>query len=103
MMQCDGKIVVVDVPELLKDCLGLAAGVDEDERGLMRVNEPVDFIKRVPRRMPSPWQPFAGVEHRDIRRRAGLGDDEIGGYLRRWGLTLRHHEAGELRGFGNGR
>ena len=36
VMQRDGEIVVVDVPELLKNALRLAARVDEDERGAVR-------------------------------------------------------------------
>ena len=36
VVQRDGEIVVVDVPELLKNTLRLAARVDEDERGAVR-------------------------------------------------------------------
>ena len=59
VMQRDGEIVFVDVPELLKHAFGLAAGVDEYERGAMRLDQPVDFVERVPRRMPGPRQPLA--------------------------------------------
>ena len=32
-MQRDREIVVVEVPEILENAFGLAAGVDEDQRG----------------------------------------------------------------------
>jgi hypothetical protein len=78
MMQRDGEIVVVEMPKLLKDALGLTAGVDENERGAVRLDQPVDFVERVARRMTGPGQPLAGVEHGDTRRSAGFGDDQIG-------------------------
>ena len=77
-MQRDGEIVVVEMPELLKDALGLAAGVDEDERGPVRLDQPVDLRERVARRMAGPGKPLARVEHAHIRRSAAFGDDEIG-------------------------
>ena len=72
VMQRDGEIVVVDAPELLKDALGLAAGIDEDERGPMRLDELVDFAERMARRMAGPGQPLARVEHGDVRRGAAF-------------------------------
>jgi hypothetical protein len=54
VMERDGKTVVVDVPELLEDRLGLAAGVDEHERGLVALDELIDFAERMARRMAGP-------------------------------------------------
>ena len=47
----------------------------------MRLDELVDLIERVARRMAGPRQPLARVEHGDIGRRAAFGDDEIGARL----------------------
>src|SRR5512132_335112 len=77
-MQGDGAVVVVDVPELLKDALGLAAGVDEDERGPMLLDQPVDLRERVARRMAGPGKTLARIEHAHIRCGAAFRDDEIG-------------------------
>ena len=43
-------------PQLLEHEFGLAAGVDENERRLVALDEIVDFIERVARRMAGPGQ-----------------------------------------------
>src|SRR6478609_6401620 len=43
VMQRNREPVVVDVPQLLKDHLSLAAGVDEDERGIVALDQRVDL------------------------------------------------------------
>ncbi len=103
VMQRDREIVVVDVPELLKNALRLAAGIDEDERGLVRGDEPVDLVERVPRRMAGPGQPLARIEHGDVRRGAALRDDEIGAPAARCAALLWHHEARQFFGLRHGR
>ena len=65
VMQRDGEVVVVDAPQLLEEEFGLAAGVDEDQRGLVRLDQRVDFAERVARRMAGPGQMLVGVEHGD--------------------------------------
>ena len=55
----------------------LAAGVDEDERGAVRCDEPVDFRDGMVCRMSRPRQTFTCIEHADIWRSAARGDDEI--------------------------
>ncbi len=97
-MQRDREIVVVDAPELLEDRLGLAAGVDEHQRGLVLLDEAVDFADGVPRRMPGPRQPLGGVEHGDVRRRAVVGDHEIGEHGVWRALRLRHQIAAQIVG-----
>ena len=77
-MQRDGEIVVVDVPEVLKNALGLAARVDEHKRGAMRLDELIHFAERVARRMAGPGQPLARIQHADVGRGAAFGDDQIG-------------------------
>ena len=66
MMQRDREPIVVDAPELLKNALGLAAGVDEDERGLVALDEIVNLADRVMRGMTGPRQMRSGVEHADV-------------------------------------
>ena len=77
-MQRDGEVIVVDAPQRLESEFGLAAGVDENQRGLVLLDERVDFVQRMPRRMPGPRQSFFGVEHGHHRLRAGMRDDQIG-------------------------
>ena len=48
-MQRNGKIVVVDAPEVLKDPFGLASRVDEDQCGVVRLDELVHFAQRIAR------------------------------------------------------
>ena len=101
VMQRDGEIVVVDAPQLLEQELGLAARVDEDQRGLVPLDQIVDLAERVARRMARPGQMFLRVEHGDQRLRAGLRHDDIG--ARRPRRRLRHQKAGEIVGLGHRR
>ena len=71
VMQGDGEIVVVDVPKVLKNAFGLAAGVDEDQRGAVRLDERIDFAQRIARRMAGPRHALAAGRawrHRARRR-----------------------------------
>ena len=97
VMQRDGEIVVVDLPKLLKNAFGLAAGVDENQRRAMRRDKPVDLVERVPRRVPRPGQPLARVEHGDVRRGAGFCNNKIRMRVRGT-AALRHHEACKFLG-----
>ncbi len=89
-MQRDGKAIIVHRPQFLEQHLRLAAGVDEHQRGLVLLDQLVDFAERMARRMSSPWQPFLRVQHLDDRRRTTGGDDEIG--RRAAAGRLRHQE-----------
>ena len=80
VMQRDGEAVVVHAPQILKQHLGLAAGVDEHQRGVVAPDQMVDFAERMARGVPGPGQPLARVEHLDNRRRGAAGDDDIGGF-----------------------
>lgn len=51
VMQCNRQIVVVDGPEFLEDALGLRAGVDEDQRCLVRFQGRIEILHRIARRM----------------------------------------------------
>ncbi len=82
-MQRDRKSVIVDAPQLLENPLGLAAGVDEHQRGLVPLDQVVDLRIGVPRRMPGPGNVGVRIacirfQHGDVRRGAGLCDHEIG-------------------------
>ena len=101
VMQRDGEAVVVDAPQLLEDAFGLAAGVDEDERGLVALDQAVDFVDRVMRRMPGPRQPLGGVEHAHVGRGAGVREHEIG--ERGAARALRHQIAAQVVGLGHRR
>ena len=58
VMQRDGEAVVVDAPQFLKNHLGLHAGVDEHQRGLVRL----DLLRRFPRSHGAPnGRPTAGA------------------------------------------
>ena len=71
-MQRDGVIVVVDAPEFLEQHLGLRARVDEDEAGAVAADQVVDLRQGVARHVTRPRQMLLGVEHRDLRLRAGF-------------------------------
>ena len=101
VMERNRKVVVVNAPQLLEQKFRLAARVHEDQRGLVRLDEPVDFTERVTRRVAGPGQVLLGVEHRDIRLRPGLRDHEI-----RTRLALRrlwHQKTAQAVRFGNRR
>ena len=100
-MQRDGEIVLVDVPQRVEDHLGLAAGVDENERHLMLFDQLIDLRESVTRRMAGPGQVFAGRQHGDIGFRAAVGDDEIG--VAHATFRLRHQEAAEVLELGHRR
>ena len=101
MVQCNGEIVVVDPPQLLEEEFRLAARVDEDERRLVRLDESVNLGERVPRRMSGPGQMLGGVEHRHMRLRAGLADDDVGETLAF--ERLRHQETAQVVWLGDRR
>ena len=100
-MQRNGKAVVVHAPQILEQHLGLAAGVDENQRGLVALDQIVDLAERVARRMAGPGQPLLCVEHLDNRRRAAGGHDEVGGDV--LPSRLRHQEARQQFRLGDGR
>ena len=60
----------------------------------------IKLAERVARGMAGPGQPLVAVEHRDIRRGAALGKNQIGA---RRAVALRHHETAKIVGLGDGR
>ena len=95
VMQRNCEAVVVDAPQLLKDALGLAAGVDEDERRLVALDQLVDLAERMMRGMSRPRQALGRIEHADVGG-AAFGDHEIG--QGRAVLALRHEKAAQIIG-----
>jgi hypothetical protein len=93
-MQRNGEAVVIDAPQLLEQHLGLAAGVDEHQRGPTAPDEIVPLRERIACGMSGPRQALGGVQHGDDRRGAASGDQDIG--LRRHAATLGHQIAGEF-------
>jgi hypothetical protein len=101
VMQRNRKVVVVHAPQLLEQKFRLAARVHEDQRGLVRLDEPVDFTERVTRRVAGPGQVLLGVEHRDIRLRTACA---ITRSARSLALRrLWHQKTAQVVGLGNRR
>ena len=90
-MQRNREAVVVHAPEILEQHLGLAAGVDEDQRGLVALDQLVHFAERMARGVARPRQALFGVEHLDDRRRRAAGHDDVGGDF--LAVALRHQKA----------
>ena len=80
VMQRDRQTIVIHAPEILEQHFGLASGVDEHQRGLVVLDQVIDFAQRMPRRVAGPRQPLAGVEHFHDRRRRAAGDHDVGGF-----------------------
>ena len=90
VMQRNRQPIVVHAPQILEQHLGLAAGVDEHQRGLVALDQVVDFAERVARGMAGPRQSLACVKHLDDRRRGAAGDDDVGGFA--CTVPLRHQK-----------
>ncbi len=73
VMQSDRQRVLVDVPELLKDCLGLRARIDEDQRHVRRLDGSIDFGDRMARAVACPRQISACVQNGKIGLSARRG------------------------------
>ena len=100
-MQRDGEIIVVDVPEVLENAFGLAAGIDEDQRGAVRLDELINLAERIARRMAGPRHALGGCRasrHRARRRPAATIRS-----AQRVAVALRHHETAEIVGLGDRR
>jgi hypothetical protein len=49
VMQCNGEIVLIEMPEILENALGLAARIDEYQGRAMRFDELIELAQRVAR------------------------------------------------------
>ncbi len=77
MMQRDGQAVLVRPPQFLKQQLGLAAGIHENQRQIVGLDGRVDFRNGVARAMAGPGQRRLRFQHADVVRRAAVDRDEI--------------------------
>ena len=100
VMQRDREAVVVHAPKILEQHFGLAAGVDEDQRGLVALDQLVHFAERMARGVAGPGQPLLGVEHLDDRRRRAAGHDDVGGDF--LAVALRHQKPRQRFRLGHG-
>ncbi len=89
MMQRDRQVILVGLPQLLEQQLGLAAGVDEQQRQAVRLHGGVDLRHGIARGVPGPGQRLTGLHDRDVglgtaarHHQVGHGDCRIGGGLR---------------------
>ncbi len=99
-MQRNGEVVVVHAPEILKQAFRLAPRVDENQRGLMALDQIVNFAERMACAMPGPGQMLLGVEHGDFRCGGAPRDDKIG--ARFTVHRLWQQEAAEIVRLSNG-
>ena len=100
MMERDGQVLLVDPPQFLEDELGLAARVDEDQRGAVAGDLVVELLRGIARRMAGPGHALARIQNGDLRLRAAFNDDHLGHGA---GRILWHQPAAQLVGQGNRR
>ena len=94
VMEGDGETVLVEVPELLEDELGLEARVDEDERRPVRADQVVDLRHEARARVAGERQRRVERDHADVGLRAAPHHDEIGERTLPW----RGRVGAKLRG-----
>ena len=78
VVEGDGEALCVDAPQLLKDQLGLAARVDEEQRHAVGADGGDHVGERVTGRVAGPRQALVGLEDGDLRPGTALDDDEVG-------------------------
>ena len=78
VVEGDGQAVLVDPPQRLKDQLGLAADVDEEQRHLVAADRLVDVGHSVNAGVPGPGHTLLGVEDGDVGLGAAGDGDEVG-------------------------
>jgi hypothetical protein len=77
--------------------LGLGAGIDEDQRRLVRLDRLVDLVDGMQRHMPCPRQMRVRREDRDLRRRPGGADDPrdaLAAGCEKWRQLVRPGDSG---------
>ncbi|MNV85112.1 hypothetical protein D3C71_1790410 [compost metagenome] len=65
-MQGDRKIIVVYIPEFLKNPFRLRTGVNEDERRLVRLQSGIQILHGVARGMAGPWNTLLRLQNGDV-------------------------------------
>ena len=76
VVDADRQDLVVDRPQVLEDQFGEAAGVAEDERGLVLLDQLHHLFRGIAPRMPRPWHAALGDEDRQVGLGAGVALDQ---------------------------
>ena len=100
VMQRDRQRVLVDVPEFLEQDFRLAACIDEEQRGLVRLDRLVDLGHRIFRLVARPGHARLAAEDGDDRLGAIRRGDEAGMMLRL--RRLRDQPAAQVHRLGDG-
>ena len=79
VVDADAERLVVDLPQILENQLGEAAGVAEDQRGLVRFDQLHHLAGGIAARMAGPRNLAFGDEDREIGLGAGIAFDEVDG------------------------
>ena len=77
VMQANRQVLLVQAPQAVEGKLGLGAGVDEQDRGLVLADDVVDLGQRVATHMAAPGRALVRIDDRDLGRRAGLAVDDL--------------------------
>ncbi len=91
VVDADGQIVVIGEPEVVKEDLGLRAGVVKDQRGLVAFDLVQHRRDGIGRAAARPWRQGFGHQHRDIGIGAGIGMQD------RAGIGVARQEGGDGR------
>ena len=100
VMQRDRQRIVVHPPQFLEQHLGLAARVDEKQRGPVVAHRIVDFGNGITRHVACPRHAHPGIEDRNVRLGAAGNRDQ---FRKAAGRVLRHQPAPQLVRLGDGR
>ncbi len=78
VVQRDGEAIGIDPPQRLKNALGLASCVHEQQRELVRLDRGVELRECVDGRVAGPRHALGGFQDRDVGLGAALDGDEAG-------------------------
>ncbi len=78
VVERDRQAVIVDPPQLLEHQLGLAAGVDEHQRQLVRLDGGVDLGHGIAGGVAGPGQRLLRLQDADLGPRTPVGHDQVG-------------------------
>ena len=77
MVDADAEALVIDLPQVLENQLGEAAGVAEDQRGLVRFDQLHDLLGGIAARVAVPRHATLGDEDVEDGLGAGIALDEV--------------------------
>ena len=79
VMDADGQAVIIRQPQVVKENLGLGAGVVENQRRFMLPDLIKDRRNSVGRATARPRRGLGSAQHLDVRGRAGIGEKDRAG------------------------